>query len=65
MPFNLGCGCTEEQVDLMFKRAEQYIDEQITDRTYNMARYWVDMFPTKPFLMELALFLKRSVFMGT
>jgi hypothetical protein len=64
MSFNLGCGCTAEQVDLMFKRAEQYIDEQVTDRTYNMSRYWVDLFPVKPFPDGAGLILEKVRFFG-
>lgn len=58
------CGCSIEQVDLMFKRAEQYIDEQITDRTYQMARYWVDLYSTKTFPDGVGLVLEKLRFFG-
>jgi hypothetical protein len=61
---NANCGCSPEQVDMMFKRAEQYIDEQITDRTYEMARYWVDLYPVKPFPDGVGLVLDKMRFFG-
>lgn len=61
---NKDCGCTPEQVDLMFKRAEQFIDEQIADRTYRMARYWTDLFPVKDFPDGAGLILDKVRFYG-
>jgi len=58
------CGCSQDQVDMMFKRAEQYIDEQITDRTYEMSRYWVDLFPVKSFPDGAGLILDKVRFFG-
>lgn len=62
--FNGNCGCSENQVDLMFKRAEQFIDEQITDRTRNLNRYWTDLFPVKPFPDGVGLVLQKVRFHG-
>lgn len=64
MSFDPSCGCSEEQVDLLFKKAEQYIDEQIADRTYMMNRYWVDLFPVKPFPDGAGLILDKVRFYG-
>lgn len=58
------CGCSPEQVDMMFKRSEQYIDEQIADRTYDMTRYWVDLYPVKPFPDGVGLILDKVRFFG-
>jgi len=58
------CGCNPQQVDLMFKRAEQYIDEQIADRTYQMARYWVDLYPVRMFPDGAGLRLDKIRFFG-
>lgn len=58
------CGCSAEQVDLMFKRAEQYIDEQVANRIYDMGRYWVDMYPTKGFPDGAGLILDKVRFFG-
>jgi len=58
------CACSEEQVNLMFKRAEQFIDDQIADRTYNMSRYWVDLYPVKPFPDGAGLTLDKVRFYG-
>lgn len=56
--------CSPTQVDTMFKRAEQYIDDQIADRTYEMSRYWVDLFPVKPFPDGAGLTLDKMRFYG-
>ena len=58
------CGCTEQEVDLMFKHSEQYVDEQIANRTYEMARYWVDLFPVKIFPDGAGLTLDKVRFFG-
>lgn len=43
------CACSPQAVDLAFREAEQYIEREIRDRTYNMARYLVDFAPVKLF----------------
>lgn len=48
----------------MFKRAEQHIDEQIADRTYEMSRYWVDLYPVKSFPDGAGLTLDKVRFYG-
>lgn len=48
----------------MFKRSEQYIDEQIADRTYQMARYWVDLYPVRGFPDGAGLRLDKIRFFG-
>ena len=53
------CGCTPQQANVMFKEAEQFIDEEITDRTYAMNRYWVDLYPMKPFPDGVGLVLDK------
>ncbi len=58
------CGCNSDQVDLMFKKAEQYVDEEVTDRTYQMARYWVDLYPVKVFPDGAGLRLDKVRFFG-
>lgn len=48
----------------MFKRAEQHIDDQIADRTYQMSRYWIDLYPVKPFPDGAGLTLDKVRFYG-
>lgn len=48
----------------MFKRAEQHIDDQIADRTYQMSRYWVDLYPVKAFPDGAGLTLDKVRFYG-
>ena len=64
MSVNGNCGCSQEAVDLAFKKAEQFIDDQIADRTYEMARYWVDLFPVKMFPDGVGLTLDKVRFFG-
>lgn len=64
MALDGNCGCSSEQVDLMFKKAEQYIDDEIADRTYAMKRYWVDLFPVKNFPDGVGLTLDKVRFFG-
>ena len=58
------CGCTADQVDLMFKKAEQFIDEEIADRTMQLARYWVDLYPVKVFPDGAGITLDKVRFFG-
>lgn len=43
------CACSPHTVDLAFREAEPYIEREIRDRTYQMARYLVDFAPVKLF----------------
>lgn len=43
------CACSPQTVDLAFREAEPYIEREIRDRTYQMARYLVDFAPVKLF----------------
>ena len=40
--------CTPEVLDLAFKKAEQYVDEQIVKRVPKFKKFWSDLFPMKP-----------------
>ena len=62
--FGGNCGCSPDQVDLMFKKAEQFIDEEIADRTMQLARYWVDLFPVKVFPDGAGITLDKLRFFG-
>lgn len=43
------CACSPQVVDLAFREAEPFIEREIRDRTYQMARYLVDFAPVKLF----------------
>lgn len=43
------CACSPHTVDLAFREAEPFIEREIRDRTYQMARYLVDFAPVKLF----------------
>lgn len=43
------CACSPQVVDLAFREAEPYIEREIRDRTYQMARFLVDFAPVKLF----------------
>jgi hypothetical protein len=49
MSCGVNCACNPQVVDLAFREAEQYIEREIRDRTYQMARYLVDYAPVKLF----------------
>lgn len=62
-----GCknfACNESQVDTFFKRSEQFVEQQIADRTYAANRYWVDLYPVKPFPDGVGLTLDKVRFYG-
>lgn len=58
------CGCSQEQVDLMFRQSEQFVDQEIADRTPTLRRYWVDLFPVKTFPDGVGLSLQKLRFYG-
>lgn len=43
------CACSPQIVDQAFREAEPFIEREIRDRTYQMARYLVDFAPVKLF----------------
>lgn len=43
------CACSPQVIDMAFREAEPYIEREIRDRTYQMARYLVDFAPVKLF----------------
>jgi hypothetical protein len=40
--------CTPEVLDLAFKKAEQYVDNEIVKRVPKFKKFWADLFPMKP-----------------
>lgn len=56
--------CSTAQVDRAFKLSEQFIDSQIGERLISMPRFWVNMFPVKPFPDGVGLTLDKVRFFG-
>ena len=58
------CACSPQAVDLAFRNAEPYIEREIRDRTYQMARYLVDYAPVKLFPDGIGYTMTKVRFYG-